>query len=295
MRKLVRTAVSLATALALLMATAASAVDQPEASGASEGSGGVDDWDWGAIGELDDAPVVSRPSASGWWTEHTFKKTGEVENARPDLAATPRPAYAVFKDVPSFEVIPSERDADMHPCSNCHQWVLSDPTPRALKTPHDNFELQHGLHGKGKFWCFTCHHLDDKGGLKTLEGEKLEFSDAYVLCSQCHPNQARDWAFGAHGKRQGNWQGTRQVFNCTACHYQHRPALKARAPKSGPGIRMGLERPPHWVAKDKRQDIEQLTHAAGQTEAAAQEQTSTQRDSGEDRIDSAKRADNEKS
>ena len=218
-----------------------------------------------------------------------------AENARPDPDATPRPAYAVFKDVSPFEVIPSQRDADMHPCSNCHQWMLSDPTPRALKTPHDNFELQHGLHGKGKFWCFTCHHLHDKGGLKTLEGEKLDFSEAYVLCSQCHPDQARDWVFGAHGKRQGNWQGTRQVFNCTACHYQHRPAIKARAPKSGPDMRMGLERPSHWVAKDKRQAIKQLTRAAGQAEAPAQVPTGTQRGAGEDRSDSAERADNEKS
>jgi hypothetical protein len=100
--------------------------------------------------------------------------------------------------------------------------------------------------------------------------------------------------FGAHGKRQGNWQGTRQVFNCTACHYQHRPALKARAPKSGPGMRMGLERPAHWVAKDKRHDAEH-GHAAGQTETAEQEQINTQRGAGEEPIDSAERAKNEKS
>lgn len=294
MRTRARTAASLATALVFLLATAAGAADQPGASGASEGSGGVDDWDWGAIGDLDDAPVVRKPSSSRAVTDQAPKARGNVENARPDLAATPRPAYAMFEDAPTFEVIPSQRDADMHPCSNCHQWVLSDPTPRALKPPHDNFELQHGLHGKGKFWCFTCHDLDGKGGLKTLEGEKLEFNDAYVLCSQCHPDQARDWVFGAHGKRQGNWQGTRQVFNCTACHYQHRPALKARAPKSGPGMRMGLERPAHWVAKDKRHDAEH-GHAAGQTETAEQEQTNTQRGAGEDPTDPAERAENEKS
>ena len=295
MRKRALAAPSLATALVLLLATDAGAADQPGASGASGGSGGVDEWDWGAIGELDDAPVVRKPAAPGGPLKYKSKKPGEVENARPDLDAAPRPAYAVFEDAPPFEVIPSQRDADMHPCSNCHQWVLSDPTPRALKPPHDNFELQHGLHGKGKFWCFTCHHLDEKGGLKTLEGEKLEFSDAYLLCSQCHPDQARDWVFGAHGKRQGNWQGTRQVYNCTACHYQHRPALKARAPKSGPGMRMGLERPAHWVAKDKRPDNEHLTHAAGRKETAEPEQTNTQHEAGEEPIDSAKRAENEKS
>jgi hypothetical protein len=279
----------------VLLASTANAVEQSATTSAAEGSGGVDDWDWGAIGELDDAPVVRQPAVPSGPTTYKSKKPGEVENARPDFDAVPRPAYAVFIDAPPFEVIPSQRDADMHPCSNCHQWVLSDPTPRALKPPHDNFELRHGLHGKGKFWCFTCHHLDDKGGLKTLEGEKLEFSDAYVLCSQCHPDQARDWVFGAHGKRQANWQGTRQVYNCTACHYQHRPALRARAPKSGPGMRMGLERPAHWVAKDRRQDTGQHRRAAGQTKSDAQQQTSIPRDAGKAAIDSAERAENEES
>ena len=48
-----------------------------------------------------------------------------------------------------------------------------------------------------------------------------------MLCSQCHVKQARDWAFGAHGKRVGSWQGERQVYNCTVCHYQHHPAIEA--------------------------------------------------------------------
>ncbi len=294
MRGPVEIVLSLTVALAPAMLAGTSAAEQP-ASSATEESAGVDDWDWGAIGDLDDAPVVGKPSSSRAVAGKTPKARGNAENARPDLAATPRPAYAVFEDVPPFEVIPSVRDADMHPCSNCHQWVLSDPTPRTLKTPHDNFELQHGLHGKGKFWCFTCHDLDGKGGLKTLEGEQLEFGDAYVLCSQCHPDQARDWVFGAHGKRQGNWQGTRQVFNCTACHYQHRPALKARAPEPGPPMRLGLERPAHWVAKNKRQDTEHVTRAVGQTRAATQERPNAESDTDEDRAHIAERPDDEKS
>jgi hypothetical protein len=243
----------LATVLTLVIPIDAWAAGQSSGAAAEAGvtadAVSTDDWDWGGFTGLDDAPVISRPQSSGWWTEKTFKGPGEVETAAPDYGAPPRPAYAVFEGVPPFEVIPSQRDADMHPCSNCHQWVLSDPNPRALKKPHDSFDLQHGLHGKGKFWCFTCHHLDGAGGLKTLEGEKLDFSDAYILCSQCHVDQARDWVYGAHGKRAGGWQGTRQVLNCTACHYQHRPALKARAPQPGPEVRMGLQRPAHWVAR----------------------------------------------
>jgi rubredoxin len=140
----------------------------------------------------------------------------------------------------------------MHPCSNCHTWTKSDLTPRKLKKPHDNFELKHGLHGKGKFWCFTCHTLDGRGGLRTLEGQKLDFNEAYVLCSQCHVQETRDWVFGAHGKRVANWQGERQVYNCTVCHYQHDPAIGPRAALAGPVVRQGLERPDHWTTMTSR-------------------------------------------
>lgn len=229
----------LLAALAALASTGARAAGQSDAAG---------DWDWSGFTGLDDAPVTTRPGASNTAAIPDVAPVGET--AFPDFDAPPRRVYAVFKDLPPFEVIPSQRDPGMHPCSNCHQWVLSDPRPRKLKKPHDNFELQHGLHGKGKFWCFTCHDLSGAGSLKTLEGEKLDYGDAYLLCSQCHVDQARDWAYGAHGKRVGNWQGTRQVYNCTACHYQHRPSLKTRAPLPGPAIRIGLERPAHWVARD---------------------------------------------
>jgi len=213
--------------------------------------GGSDDWDWSAVTGMDDAPVIAPSAGAETRALDEYVAPADVENAYPDFDAAPRQAYALFDDVPPFEVIPSQRDPGMHPCANCHQWVKGDPEPRQLKRPHDSFRLEHGLHGKGRFWCFTCHDLEGKGGLKTLEGEKLIFNDAYVLCSQCHSKQARDWVYGAHGKRVTGWRGKRQVLNCTACHYQHRPAIKPRAPKPGPRVRMGLKRPSHWMARDR--------------------------------------------
>ena len=144
------------------------------------------------------------------------------------------------------------RDAELYPCSSCHQWTPGNPEPRALKKPHDNFELQHGLHGKGRFWCSTCHDMEGSRTLKTLEGVPLGFGEAYLLCSQCHVNQARDWAYGAHGKRLEDWRGPRRVYDCTACHYQHSPAWSPRQAKAGPSVRQGLERPAHWVPKGER-------------------------------------------
>jgi len=237
----------LLTALVAMHVGPAGAVG--EQSAPSDAAPAVSDWDWGGFTGLDDAPVTGRDAPSKMPPGlPDVPRVGET--ALPDYDAPVRKAYAVFRDIQPFDVIPSQRDPGMHPCSSCHQWVKSDPRPRNLKRPHDNFTLEHGLHGKGKFWCFTCHDLDGQGGLRTLEGEKLDFADAYILCSQCHSNQARDWVYGAHGKRVGGWQGERQILNCTACHYQHRPAFKPRAPEPGPVVRIGLERPAHWVAKD---------------------------------------------
>lgn len=241
--------------------------------------GGSDDWDWDAVTEMDDGPVIAPSAGAGKSALDDYVPPAEVENAFPDFDAPPREAYALFEGVPPFEVIPSRRDPGMHPCSNCHQWVKSNFEARSLKRPHDRFQLEHGLHGKGRFWCFTCHDLEGAGGLRTLEGEKLDFGDAYVLCSQCHAKQARDWAYGAHGKRVSGWQGKRQVLDCTACHYQHRPAFKPRSPKPGPRVRMGLERPSHWVARDLRPAPDHGNHASWK-EAQSEPQPAGSADTG---------------
>jgi hypothetical protein len=210
-------------------------------------AGASDDWDWGAV-EAEDAAPITRAPVAGAAVEPGDKAERRPAVAEPDFEAEPVAALALFADLPAFDVIPSRRDGDMHPCSNCHQWVTANPEPRKLKTPHDNFELKHGLHGHGEFWCFTCHRQDKQPGLETLEGEPVGFEHAYVVCSQCHASQARDWAMGLHGKRVGNWQGKRQVLNCTACHYQHSPAIAPREAMPGPVMRAGLPRPAHWAA-----------------------------------------------
>jgi len=226
---------ALAPVLALGLASTAAAVD-------------TSGWDWGAI-EGTDTPVNEpRRDAMPKRTEPAPPPVAE-----PDLDAQPHDVYPLFLGMPEFEVIPSTRDKEMHPCSSCHRWAESDPTPRPLKTPHDNFFLRHGLHGKGQFWCFTCHDLENGGELRTLDGDPVGFDEAYLVCTQCHVNKGRDWAFGAHGKRVGNWQGQRQVYTCTACHYQHAPALLYRNAEAGPVMRQGMEHPAHWIPKEQRE------------------------------------------
>jgi len=222
------------------------------AQAAEDGGGLADDWDWGAIEAMDDTPVNTGNVKTVPSSQPSQRLTVQ-ESTSPDLESEPREAYALFPDMPSFRVVASRKDQEMHPCSNCHEWVPPIKEARALPSPHDNFELSHGLHGKGQFWCFTCHDDQHQRKLRTFEGETIEFEDAYILCSQCHVDQARDWAFGAHGKRLDNWQGERVVYSCTACHYQHAPAWQTRTAKPGPEVRLGLERPAHWVPAAQRE------------------------------------------
>jgi len=220
-------------------------------------AGDTSGWDWSGFTNIDDTPAAQEqagPGDSAVIPPQPDAAVRVTETTEPDFEAEARSAMPLFAGAPDFQVIPSQRDKGMHPCGHCHTWTKSDPTPRSLKPPHDNFRLQHGLHGKGSFWCFTCHDLEGQGSLRTLEGKRLDYSEAYLLCSQCHSRQTRDWVFGAHGKRVGNWRGERQVYNCTVCHYQHRPALKPRAPLAGPEVRQGLARPAHWKAADERDD-----------------------------------------
>lgn len=220
----------------------------------ADGSGGLtSDWDWGAIEALDDTPTTPQQSVREVPASVPMERPSMDDVTQPDMQREAHQVYSLFAGMPEFKVIPSRIDKDMHPCSNCHEWQEAMTTPRKLNPPHDNFELKHGLHGKGQFWCFSCHDNGKDRQLRTMEGESLPFEDAYILCSQCHVNQARDWAYGAHGKRVGNWQGERVVYNCTACHYQHAPGMDTRTAMPGPEIRMQLPRPAHWMPAAQRQ------------------------------------------
>ena len=227
------------------------------------------DWDWGAFSADDMTPA----------------DTGRGEQEMPELP--PGKAEADYQaetlavkpflaEIPSFDIIPAKRTASMYPCSNCHAWRKPNNTPRALDKPHNNFELDHSLHGKGEFWCYTCHDLENPEGLKDLEGNHLSSQESYLLCSQCHSSQAEDWAFGAHGKRIGGWNGQRTSLDCTACHYQHAPALKPRAPMSGPKVRAQLERPGHWQSRSADPDHTKSSHGRSIWERYAIEVTGPQ-------------------
>lgn len=116
--------------------------------------------------------------------------------------------------------------------------MTPNPTPRKLVAAPHPAALDHG---RGRIWCLDCHQLKDRDHLHTLAGEPVDFDAAYLVCGQCHFNRQRDWYFGAHGKRVGNWRGERVIYSCTACHDPHSPSLKPRAPSPPPPVRAGLK------------------------------------------------------
>lgn len=147
-----------------------------------------------------------------------------------------------YEQAPPFTVVSREGKLTFYPCDTCHQLIPTNPTPRKLEASPHEIEFTHGA---GRFWCLTCHESEERNHLRTLDGaRKLEFDDAYLVCGQCHANRQKDWYFGAHGKRVANWQGERQLNNCTHCHDAHDPAIKPRKPQPPPPVRPGLSRVP---------------------------------------------------
>lgn len=203
------------------------------------------DWDWGAVTAEDMTPTESKNRNE---QEMPQLPPGKAEA---DFEAETLPVKQFVANSPDFDIIPAKTTASMYPCSSCHAWRKINATPRKLERPHNNFELKHSLHGKGQYWCYTCHDLENPQGLKDLEGNHLKPEESYLLCSQCHSRQAKDWAFGAHGKRVGGWNGRRKSLDCAACHYQHAPAHEPRTPMAGPTIRASLDRPEHWKPRRK--------------------------------------------
>lgn len=183
--------------------------------------------------------------------------------AAPEAAVEPPPTHRALRDnvpreipeptepgvfsgyptAPRFSVVPQVDTLMFYPCSTCHNSLPHNPVPRKLETPHPA-ALKHGA---GRFWCLQCHQEKDWDHLHTTAGGSVEFNDAYLVCGGCHFNRQKDWYFGAHGKRVGNWRGERVIYNCTYCHDPHDPTIKPRAPNKKPPIRAGLKPMPAYA------------------------------------------------
>ncbi|MDH3588075.1 MAG: cytochrome C [Gammaproteobacteria bacterium] len=146
--------------------------------------------------------------------------------------------FSGYSDAPAFSVVPRQDELAFYPCSQCHEFMEPDASVRELMSPHE-IDLKHG---QGRFWCFSCHQLDDRDQLVATNGRQVSFNDAHLVCGGCHGLRHKDWYFGAHGKRQTDWKGERVIYSCTNCHDAHNPVIAPRKPMQAPGVRTGLER-----------------------------------------------------
>ena len=155
-----------------------------------------------------------------------------------ESADNPQPLrFEGYPDAKEMAVVPRKDELFFYPCTTCHAAMEPNPEIRDLVAPHA-LEFDHG---RGRIWCLSCHDLDNRNQLKTLLDEPVDFDEAHQVCGGCHATRHRDWYFGAHGKRVANWQGERELYNCTHCHNAHSPAIKPRAPSDAPPVRAGLK------------------------------------------------------
>lgn len=140
--------------------------------------------------------------------------------AHPAAHETPAPAPK-----PEFSVAMRTPHIGKFPCSTCHQ---SEPTGATM---HVDIVLKHAE----TMNCNTCHQ-DSRDSLRLLDGSQVGFDRADKLCSQCHFQQGKDWAGGAHGKRVSGWNQAREILSCTACHDPHQPGFDQRFPHTFPRI-----------------------------------------------------------
>jgi Cytochrome c7 and related cytochrome c len=131
------------------------------------------------------------------------------------------------------EVPPPPFSEGVFPCSECHNEADLPPnrTRRPLSDAHDEIVLKHDEEQR---WCLDCHDTDNRDRLRLASGELVQFDESYRVCGQCHGEKYRDWRAGVHGRRIGEWNGSKQYLLCVHCHSPHQPRFKSLAPQPAP-------------------------------------------------------------
>ena len=121
----------------------------------------------------------------------------------------------------------------IYPCSECHASIDANPVRRELVDMHEEISEMFNHDSKNR-WCLDCHDLNNRDSLRLASGKLLDFKESYKLCGQCHGEKYRDWKFGVHGKRTGNWNGKKEYLLCVHCHNPHSPKFQEITPEPPP-------------------------------------------------------------
>lgn len=129
-----------------------------------------------------------------------------------------------------LEVPPPPFTEGLFPCSACHSALPVNRTRRELSM-HTDVVLKHD---EAHRWCLDCHDAANRDRLHLADGEPVSFEESYLVCGQCHGEKLRDWRAGVHGRRTGEWNGSKKYLLCAHCHNPHQPRFHALAPKPAP-------------------------------------------------------------
>ena len=159
--------------------------------------------------------------------------------------AVPRPES---RPIMPFRVPPRKDELQYFPCMDCHEdEEINIVEEHKLTEEHETLVLEHG--GE-RFWCPTCHNLENMDHLRSMKNQRIDFNESYLVCGQCHFERQSDWFRGGHGKRIGNWNDEKIILGCVECHNPHSPSIKPKKPDPPP-VR---ERPP-WRGEAANADI----------------------------------------
>lgn len=157
-------------------------------------------------------------------TQNTSKEYNTSDQTIPDVDVNHSEEIAVSP--PPFS------DEYIFPCSDCHTDMEINTQPRALDMHEEIVDIFD--HDSENRWCLACHDVNTRDSLRLASGKLLDFKESYKLCGQCHGNKLRDWRVGVHGKRTGEWNGSKQYLLCVHCHNPHSPKFEKLKPMPPP-------------------------------------------------------------
>ena len=166
---------------------------------------------------------------------HTLYEKIEGESKKYEGETSTKPYLEGLKTIEITEdghtfLIPERKgEITSYSCLECHSKPLHEMQSDTLvKKAHWNIKMNHA--DDNTMNCVTCHNGNNMNTLKGITGKEIDFNLSYKLCGQCHTNQFKDWAGGAHGKRIGGWAPPRASMTCVNCHNPHDPHFETRLP-----------------------------------------------------------------
>ena len=156
-----------------------------------------------------------------------------TDNNETKLMNSERPEINISRKNLEFAVEQPPFTEGIFPCNDCHSEIEPNPLRRDLIDMHDDISTLFN-HDNENRWCLDCHDINNRDSLKLASGKLLDFKVSYKLCGQCHGEKLRDWKFGIHGKRTGEWNGKKEYLLCVHCHDPHAPKFKEMTPEPPP-------------------------------------------------------------